>query len=190
MRELGVSTIMNLTAYVSPKARGRNMRNTSNMTRCYMMYLIVALSLINVCNGGRASTLSSKRTPQAHENNPILSINSGGAGELTNIKTKLPLVSLPKVLQLNELDKRIIRTAIPTVLNFAINPIVGSVTLYYVGKMKNTLALAGMAAANQVYFSAFILFSYLPSSKYTHTSTTTNYIRCAIHNDDYFTHFN
>eukprot|EP00592_Proboscia_alata_P000544 CAMPEP_0194373692 /NCGR_PEP_ID=MMETSP0174-20130528/22171_1 /TAXON_ID=216777 /ORGANISM="Proboscia alata, Strain PI-D3" /LENGTH=573 /DNA_ID=CAMNT_0039152939 /DNA_START=89 /DNA_END=1810 /DNA_ORIENTATION=- len=64
---------------------------------------------------------------------------------------------------LDELDRRVIKLALPTIANFAINPIVGAVDLFWVGKMGNALAVAGQSAANQMFNSCFFLLSYLPS---------------------------
>lgn len=48
-------------------------------------------------------------------------------------------------------------------MNFAINPLIGAIDLFWVGRMNNALAVAGQAAANQVFNSAFWLVSVLPS---------------------------
>ena len=64
---------------------------------------------------------------------------------------------------LDELDRKLIKLAVPSIANFAINPLIGAVDLFWVGRMGNALALAGMAAANQVFNSAFWLFSFLPT---------------------------
>eukprot|EP00594_Rhizosolenia_setigera_P006931 CAMPEP_0178950594 /NCGR_PEP_ID=MMETSP0789-20121207/6743_1 /TAXON_ID=3005 /ORGANISM="Rhizosolenia setigera, Strain CCMP 1694" /LENGTH=614 /DNA_ID=CAMNT_0020631345 /DNA_START=369 /DNA_END=2213 /DNA_ORIENTATION=+ len=61
------------------------------------------------------------------------------------------------------LDKRIYKIALPCIANFAINPLIGAVDLFWVGRMGNALAIAGQAAANQVFSSTFWLVSYLPS---------------------------
>lgn len=61
------------------------------------------------------------------------------------------------------LDVRILSLALPALLNFAIVPLVGAVDTYWVGRMKNALALAGQGAANQVFSSAFWIISFLPS---------------------------
>lgn len=61
------------------------------------------------------------------------------------------------------LDKRLIKIALPCILNFAIAPLVGAVDLFWVNRMGNPLAVAGQAAANQVFNSAFWLASFLPS---------------------------
>ena len=63
----------------------------------------------------------------------------------------------------DELDKKLIKIALPCIANFAINPLVGAVDLFWINRMGNTLAVAGQAAANQIFTSAFWLTSFLPS---------------------------
>jgi len=63
----------------------------------------------------------------------------------------------------DSLDKRLIRIALPVIANFAINPLIGAVDLFWVNRMGNALAVAGQAAANQVFNSAFWVTSFLPS---------------------------
>eukprot|EP00522_Entomoneis_paludosa_P012975 CAMPEP_0172447892 /NCGR_PEP_ID=MMETSP1065-20121228/7053_1 /TAXON_ID=265537 /ORGANISM="Amphiprora paludosa, Strain CCMP125" /LENGTH=544 /DNA_ID=CAMNT_0013199265 /DNA_START=230 /DNA_END=1861 /DNA_ORIENTATION=+ len=62
----------------------------------------------------------------------------------------------------DELDRRLIKIALPVIANFAINPLVGAVDLFWVNRMGNALAVAGQAAANQVFNSAFWVTSFLP----------------------------
>jgi Na+-driven multidrug efflux pump len=61
------------------------------------------------------------------------------------------------------LDRKLIKIALPCIANFAINPLVGAVDLFWINRMGNTLAVAGQAAANQIFSSAFWLTSFLPS---------------------------
>lgn len=63
----------------------------------------------------------------------------------------------------DDFDKRILSIALPAILNFAILPLVGAADTFWVGRMKNALALAGQGAANQVFSSAFWIISFLPS---------------------------
>lgn len=63
----------------------------------------------------------------------------------------------------SKLDRKILAIALPCIVNFAINPLVGAIDFYFIGKMNNALAVAGQAAANQVFNSAFWLVSVLPS---------------------------
>jgi Na+-driven multidrug efflux pump len=61
------------------------------------------------------------------------------------------------------LDKLILATSIPSMINLAVVPIVNSVDTFWVGRMGNALALAGQAAANQAFFTIFFLVTYLPT---------------------------
>jgi len=61
------------------------------------------------------------------------------------------------------LDKELIKIALPCIANFAINPLVGAVDLFWINRTGNTLAVAGQAAANQIFSSSFWLTSFLPS---------------------------
>lgn len=63
----------------------------------------------------------------------------------------------------DDLDKQIFMTALPLSAIFAIFPLANAIDLFWVNRLGNTLAVAGQAAANQVYNSAFWLFSFLPS---------------------------
>jgi len=63
----------------------------------------------------------------------------------------------------DDLDKKLIKIALPCIANFAINPLVGAVDLFWINRMGSTLAVAGQAAANQIFSSAFWLTSFLPS---------------------------
>jgi hypothetical protein len=70
----------------------------------------------------------------------------------------------------DELDRRLIGVSLPVIANFAINPLIGAVDLFWVNRMGNALAVAGQAAANQVFNSAFWLVSFLPSGEFSHTN--------------------
>lgn len=74
---------------------------------------------------------------------------------------------------MDALDNRLIKIAVPCILNFAIAPLVGAVDLFWVNRMGNPLAVAGQSAANQVFNSAFWLASFLPSG----TSCVCVYVR-------------
>lgn len=62
-----------------------------------------------------------------------------------------------------DLDKNIFKLLLPATLNFAIVPLVGAADTFWVGRMHNALALAGQGAANQIFNSAFFVFSFLPN---------------------------
>lgn len=61
------------------------------------------------------------------------------------------------------LDKRIFAIFIPAVLNYILIPLTGAVDCFWVGRMKDALALAGQSGANQMFASAFFLSSFLPA---------------------------
>jgi putative MATE family efflux protein len=63
----------------------------------------------------------------------------------------------------DELDRTILSTAIPSMINLAVVPLVNSVDTFWVGRMGVALALAGQAAANQAFFTIYFLVSFLPT---------------------------
>lgn len=65
----------------------------------------------------------------------------------------------------DKLDRQLIKISLPVIGNYAINPMIGAVDLFWVNRMGNALAVAGQAAANQVFSSAFWFTSFLPSGK-------------------------
>ena len=82
----------------------------------------------------------------------------GGGDTLASKVTRWPCF--------DALDKQLIKIAVPCILNFAIAPLVGAVDLFWVNQMGNPLAVAGQAAANQVFNSVFWLAAFLPSGAY------------------------
>jgi len=69
---------------------------------------------------------------------------------------------IQRVIRLDHVDRMIFRTALPLSAVFAIVPVGMALDLFWVNRLGDTLAVAGQAAANQVYNSAFWLFSFLP----------------------------
>jgi len=63
----------------------------------------------------------------------------------------------------DELDREIMSTALPSMVNLAVVPIVNSVDTFWVGRMGDALALAGQGAANQAFFTLYFLVSFLPT---------------------------
>jgi hypothetical protein len=67
---------------------------------------------------------------------------------------------------LDELDKKLIMISIPMIINFSITPLVGANDLFWTNRMGNALAVAGQAAATQVFNSGFwvscLLFRKVP----------------------------
>lgn len=61
------------------------------------------------------------------------------------------------------IDRLVLTTAIPSMLNLAVVPLVNSVDTFWVGRMGIALALAGQAAANQAFFTVYFLVAFLPT---------------------------
>jgi MatE len=81
-----------------------------------------------------------------------------------NINDSNEKAVLPRVWPCgDDLDRRLIALSLPVIANFAIGPLIGAVDLFWVNRMGNALAVAGQAAANQVFNSVFWLTSFLPS---------------------------
>ena len=132
--------------------------------------LVVLLSLVA---GGCCSTAESLAISQPHSRRvkrrpstswlraSIPSTTSSSHDGDTTAGANAEILSIwPRM---DELDKRMIKIALPCIANFAINPLIGAVDLFWVNRMGNALAVAGQAAANQVFSSAFWIVSVLPS---------------------------
>lgn len=112
----------------------------------------------------------------AADANVTSSIQSSTTNEEESIDATVPLVvstnstmttsrwrnSIPR-LRGDELDREILTTSIPSMVNLAVVPIVNSVDTFWVGRMGVALALAGQAAANQAFFTLYFLVSFLPT---------------------------
>ena len=79
------------------------------------------------------------------------------------IRFNLSLNKKFKIQVGDELDKRIIDTAVPSMINLAVVPIVNAVDTFWVGQMGVALALAGQAAANQAFFTLYFLIAFIPT---------------------------
>jgi multidrug resistance protein, MATE family len=64
---------------------------------------------------------------------------------------------------LDGLDKRLIQISLPMIAVYAVSPIIGAVDLFWVNQMRNPLAVAGQAAANQLFNSIYWITTFLPS---------------------------
>ena len=102
----------------------------------------------------------------ATKEDSVTAIPRAGAGspEASHNKNKTQIGNWPCF---DELDKELIRISLPVIGNYAINPMIGAVDLFWVHRMGNALAVAGQAAANQVFSSAFWFTSFLPSGEQT-----------------------
>jgi len=84
--------------------------------------------------------------------------------KISSYKRLLLALPQPKTLfSRTSLDNQILSTALPSMLNLAVVPLVNSVDTFWVGRMGNALALAGQGAANQVFFSLYFLVAFLPT---------------------------
>ena len=84
----------------------------------------------------------------------------GAAGDGAGSSGDVPARLLPCG---DALDRRIMALSIPAVINFMILPLTNSVDLYWVGRMGDALATAGMGAANQVFSSVAWLTGFIPT---------------------------
>jgi Na+-driven multidrug efflux pump len=63
----------------------------------------------------------------------------------------------------DHLDRKILKTAIPSMINLAVVPLVNGVDTFWVGRLGSALALAGQAAANQAFFTLYFLVAFVPT---------------------------
>ena len=136
-------------------------------TRWLVFWVLVSFSVVEAfARSHRGQTSHSKNI--YHRNRfplatPKSSENSLENGESIRGGAKAedpPLGILPRM---DALDKRLIKISLPVIANFAINPLIGAVDLFWVNQMGDALAIAGQAAANQVFNSVFWITSFLPS---------------------------
>ncbi len=121
------------------------------------------------------SVISNKAKKYKHDNlrldSSTVSSNSEGEEILPStfepIGKRARLLAAMPSLTKNEIgddiDKSIIKTAVPSMLNMAVVPIVNSVDTFWVGRLGIALALAGQSAANQAFFTLYFLVSFLPT---------------------------
>jgi len=100
--------------------------------------------------------MQKKKSELTLEEAVLLSMRTTRGGENRNVR-RFPCG--------DELDRKIIKISLPAILNFAINPLVGAIDLFWVGRMGNALAIAGQAAANQIYNSFSLLLNFLPAGE-------------------------
>lgn len=63
----------------------------------------------------------------------------------------------------SHLDRLILNTAVPSIINLAVVPLINAVDTFWVGRLGVALALAGQAAANQAFFTVYFLVAFLPT---------------------------
>jgi len=89
----------------------------------------------------------------------ILKSDTDTASSTAGSRFRRALPSFP----LSPNDKMVLSTALPSIANLAVVPLVNSVDTFWVGRMGIALALAGQAAANNVFFTLFFLVAFLPT---------------------------
>ena len=72
------------------------------------------------------------------------------------------IASLPSAKG-DEMDRRILSTAIPSMVNLLVVPLVNAVDTFYVGNLGSAEALAAQSSANQIFFSVYFLAAFLPT---------------------------
>jgi len=72
------------------------------------------------------------------------------------------IASLPSAKG-DEMDRRILSTAIPSMVNLLVVPLVNAVDTFYVGNLGSAKALAAQSSANQIFFSIYFLAAFLPT---------------------------
>jgi putative MATE family efflux protein len=132
------------------------------------MILLVMLLLVMLQCEGLAHSLrlsSPKRHGNLAPKGRKLVMMDGNAINTVQIDSKSrPEDELPSIFPSGDaLDFKILKLSAPAVLNLAILPLVGAVDTFWVGRMGEALCLAGQGAANQIFNSAFWIFSFLPS---------------------------
>jgi len=80
---------------------------------------------------------------------------------ISSSESSSKIISLEK--KSKDLDRKILTVLIPSIINLMVVPLVNSVDTFFVGRIGDALALAGQAAANQIFFSLFFLISFLPT---------------------------
>jgi multidrug resistance protein, MATE family len=89
----------------------------------------------------------------------------GGNDESASLLTKTKPTTTPFRVWpcLDDLDKRLIQISLPMIAVYAVSPVIGAVDLFWVNQMRNPLAVAGQAAANQLFNSIYWITTFLPS---------------------------
>ena len=118
--------------------------------------------ITRLLSSASASSASSNEDDDEDDDDDDATSFRGGDSTVSSTETDI-VAGAPLWPCGDALDRRLIKIALPCIANFAINPLIGAVDLFWVNRMGNPLAVAGQAAANQVFSSAFWLASFLPS---------------------------
>lgn len=130
---------------------------SSMMWRALLTALLVHSCLLGTTHSLAHNGHKSKLSPLQSKLNRTLTKLHSNSNEFTAKADISPSFSK------KELDAKIVALAGPAILNFIVVPLVGAVDTYWVGRMRNAMALAGQGAANQVFSSLFWIISFLPN---------------------------
>ena len=117
------------------------------------------------CIGCSRSTTRPSTLSMSHDGVDSVTIpTTSNVSNISSWKQRL-LSSIPNYhsIKSNELDRRILSMAIPSMLNLMVVPIVNAVDTYYVGQLADPFALAAQSAANQCFFSIYFMAAFLPT---------------------------
>jgi MATE family multidrug resistance protein len=148
-----------------------------------VIFLLIFASCCPIQAFAQGKVFSDLPHQRSHRNSPLnfvlskplsqlmdksMHISSLVASEIGgNPKDKQEIQAKPQILSslpcMEELDRRILLTALPAALHLAIIPLVALIDSRAVGKLNNPLAFAGQGAANQVFSSAIWMLSFLPN---------------------------
>ena len=160
---------------MSSKKQNINTGNTRRRERSHLLFDPIKSNFCcgggggssSCANTGTTSTALPQSTNNNNDSNAVDDISRGGGDEKekknespSNDKVQTEISSWPCM---DKLDKYLIRISLPVIGNNAISPLIGAVDLFWVNRMGNALAVAGQAAANQVFNSVFWFTSFLPS---------------------------
>ncbi|KAL7531820.1 hypothetical protein ACHAXR_004258, partial [Thalassiosira sp. AJA248-18] len=87
----------------------------------------------------------------------------GNISSWSRLVSALPSLKKSSSSPRSELDNKILSTALPTMLNLMVVPLVNAVDTFYVGQLADPLALAAQSAANQCFFTIYFMAAFLPT---------------------------
>jgi putative MATE family efflux protein len=138
---------------LAPPSIGQNYLQTYRSTRIQLSH-----SEHIHCKRTKLSFSNEESTPSL---DPDGSLSSWS--RLISALPKLAYNKTDRKPSFDELDTKILTTAIPSMLNLMVVPLVNAVDTFYVGRLADPLALAAQSAANQCFFTIYFLAAFLPT---------------------------
>jgi len=142
-----------LNTHSNPSSKRRRQDSTSNDNK-------------NLYHSQSLANLNIAKHTNAHDDNKLhgtLRATTQAGDEGSDDRQQPLQLEYPVWPCMDKMDKELIKISLPVIGNYAIGPLIGAVDLFWVNRMGNALAVAGQAAANQVFSSAFWFVSFLPS---------------------------